>query len=63
MGAVIVFYLGRALQVMGMITATAALIVYGGVEGGMGPMMKLAGAGLVEFYVGYGLLALAGRKG
>jgi hypothetical protein len=54
------YYFGRALQLMGMITAVAALVVF---NADMGEMMKMAFFGLAEFYVGYGLIAATGRKG
>lgn len=46
---------------MGMVTTAAALLIYGGVEGGMGDMLKLAFAGIGEFYIGYAVTAWAGR--
>ncbi|MBI4666152.1 MAG: hypothetical protein HY751_07080 [Nitrospinae bacterium] len=57
------FYIGRALQILGMITAAMALLTYFNQQENMGTMMKIAGAGLVEFYVGYGITMLTGRKG
>ncbi|MBI5814099.1 MAG: hypothetical protein HZB29_00630 [Nitrospinae bacterium] len=57
------YYLGRAMQVMGMLTAAASLIAFFNVDGQMGTMMKLAGAGLAEFYIGYGLIVFGGVKG
>lgn len=58
----LVYYIGRALQVLGMATAAVSLFVYMGDEKGMGPMMKFAGLGLVEFYIGYGLTMMVGKK-
>ena len=50
------------MQIMGIVTTAAALALYGGVEGGMGDMLKLAFAGIGEFYIGYAITAMAGNK-
>ncbi|MBF0171610.1 MAG: hypothetical protein HQK87_11100 [Nitrospinae bacterium] len=54
------YYLGRTLQLLGLLTAVAALLLF---NDDMGEMMKIAFAGLVEFYLGYGLMAMTGRRG
>ncbi|VAX15108.1 hypothetical protein MNBD_NITROSPINAE01-1476 [hydrothermal vent metagenome] len=58
----VIFYLGRALQLIGMAMAAFAIFVYFNQDGKSGIMLKWGFAGLVEFYVGYGLTALAGSK-
>ena len=62
MGLTLVFYIGRVLQVMGIVTVASALIVFGGADGRMGDMLKLAFAGVAEFYIGYAITAMAGRR-
>lgn len=47
---------------MGIVTTAAALAIYGGVDGGMGNMLKLAFAGVGEFYIGYAITAWAGKS-
>ena len=59
---VAVFYFGRAMQIMGMMTAAVALFVSLNQDGQMGNMMKFALGGLAEFYIGYALTAFSGRK-
>lgn len=62
MGLAVVFYIGRVLQIMGIVTTAASLIVLGGADGRMGDMLKLAFVGIAEFYIGYAITAMAGRK-
>lgn len=59
MFALIGFYLGKTLQLLGMLTAVAALVLF---NDDMGDMMKIAFFGLIEFYVGLGLIAATGRR-
>jgi hypothetical protein len=47
---------------MGIVTTAAALAIYGGVDGGMGNMLKLAFAGVGEFYIGYAITAWIGKS-
>lgn len=47
---------------MGIVVTAASLIVFGGADGRMGDMLKFAFAGIAEFYIGYAITAMAGRK-
>ena len=47
---------------MGIVVTAFALIVFGGADGRMGDMLKFAIGGIVEFYIGYAITAMAGRK-
>ena len=58
----VIFYLGRALQLIGMGMVVFAILAYFNQEGKSGIMLKWGFAGLIEFYVGYGLTALGGRR-
>lgn len=58
----IAFYIGRALQLIGMGMAAFAILAYFNQEGQSGIMLKWGLAGLVEFYIGYGITMLVGNK-
>lgn len=46
---------------MGIVTTGASLILFGGADGRMGDMFKLAFAGVAEFYIGYAIISMTGR--
>ncbi len=50
------------MQLFGILTAIFSLVAFFNQEGQMGNMIKWAGAGVVEFYVGYAIIALSGKK-
>jgi len=58
----VIFYLGRALQLIGLGMVVFAILAYFNQEGKGGIMLKWGLAGLIEFYIGYGLTALGGHK-
>ena len=62
MAQLLTFYLGKTMQVLGIATACGSLIYFFNQEHAMGPMLKWAMAGVAEFYVGYGITAMTGRK-
>ena len=57
MGAVI-YYLGRAGQVLGMWILLVDVVT----AGPMGPNAKLFGVGVMAFLAGWGLVKVAGKK-
>jgi hypothetical protein len=57
MGALI-FYLGRAGQLLGMWILLVDVVT----AGPMGPNAKLFGTGVVVFLAGWGLVRVAGKK-
>lgn len=48
---------------MGIATVAAALFVFNSGNDGMGDTMRLTGAGMAEFFVGYWLTMMTGRRG
>ena len=62
MAKTLIFYIGRIMQLFGILTAVFSLVAFFNQEGQMGNMIKWAGAGVVEFYVGYAIIALSGKK-
>jgi len=57
MAGQIVFYIGRVMQILGLLTAGYALLALD-----MGPMFKLTAIALVEFYFGYWLTIMVGER-
>ncbi len=55
----IIYYIGRAMQIVGIATVCMALFSFGA---DMATMFKWTGAGLLEFYLGYGLIIAVGQK-
>jgi hypothetical protein len=54
----LIYYLGRAGQVLGMWILLVDVVT----AGPMGPNAKLFGVGVVVFLAGWGLVKVAGRK-
>lgn len=55
------FYLGRSLQILGMLVVLKAFLSFFGQQN-MGDMMKTTAVGVAEFYLGYYLVVSTGEK-
>lgn len=55
------FYLGRALQILGMLVVLKAFLNFFG-EQNMGVMMKNTLIGVIEFYLGNYIVTVTGEK-
>jgi len=58
----VIYYLGKTFQIIGMGTVFIAFISFFW-EPKMGEMFKITFVGIVEFYLGYFMVASSGEKG